>query len=369
MANNQIAEAPALAPEPNQINQDQGEIPEIRTVPGGLTMGMIANTVESFSGKENVREYFEKIELRARLDNWDRQITVDIIRYRLSGEAYRFLKSDLHLESHDISYEELKEKFMKRLSPITVPGESLIKLTRCYQRHDETVSNFVSRLKILGAEILREDLENSLAYEDAGIKRKCKELVLHQFKSGLKRDLIRNLGPLLMRTQNLSIEQAEEFARQEELNQIMLQNRQPSHLVGTVTCFKCGRPNHYANRCRYNANQTQFRPNQRPPNQHFRNESRRPDSYPNQNNQVNSQAHFTQNRNSNPQYRPRNVENRSSEGNEQHNYRDFNDRNLDRRPSSQNPRTTTYNRNSSNSAFNRSLNLQSPSIAPRTEGN
>lgn len=52
MANNQIAEAPALAPEPNQINQDQGEIPEIRTVPGGLTMGMIANTVVIFGKRK-----------------------------------------------------------------------------------------------------------------------------------------------------------------------------------------------------------------------------------------------------------------------------------------------------------------------------
>lgn len=64
----------------------------------GLSLGMITNTVDSFSGKERVEEYFEKIELRSKLDNWDKATTLTIVN-RLSGEAYRFLKSEPSFEA------------------------------------------------------------------------------------------------------------------------------------------------------------------------------------------------------------------------------------------------------------------------------
>lgn len=216
----------------------------------GMSIGMIAMTVDSFSGRESVSEYFEKIELRARLDNWDMKTTVDIVKFRLSGEAYKFLKTDPTLEAANISYDDFKKAFIKRFSPIRIPGEALIKLSRCYQRHDESVANFVTRLKGLGTEIFKEDSENATPAELPGLKRKSEQLVLHQFKSGIKKEYLRNMGTLLMRTENLTIDMAENFARQEELNLVMVNNRQNSGSVLAMRCFKCGMANHMAEFCR-----------------------------------------------------------------------------------------------------------------------
>lgn len=218
-----------------------------------MTLGMIANTVDCFSGRERVREYFDKIELRARLDNWDEKTTLNIIKYRLTGNAYQFYKSDSTLDSELVGYATFKERLIKKFSPVTLPGEALLNLTKCYQRHEESVAHFVIRLKTFGADILKEDLLAAKPNEKAGLEKKCNELVLNQFRIGLKRELLRQLGPVLMRTEHLTIEKAEEYARQEELNDLMLRNRQPTvpvMAVNSITCYQCGKTGHVARNCR-----------------------------------------------------------------------------------------------------------------------
>lgn len=236
-----------------------------------MSVGMVAMTVDTFSGKEKVHEYFEKIELRSRLDNWDQKTTIDIMRFRLVGEAYKFYKTDPALQSSTIAYDEFKARFVKRFSPLKIPGEAMIKLSSCFQRHDEPVVDFVTRLKFLGTEILSEDLATAQADQVPGIIRKCDELVLHQFRSGIKKEYLRNIGTLLMRTENLTIDQAENFARQEELNARMLTQRETS--IMAIQCYRCGGSNHFARECRNqrdNGRQSQFRRNvinnrERPP--------------------------------------------------------------------------------------------------------
>ncbi|KAF2891944.1 hypothetical protein ILUMI_14229 [Ignelater luminosus] len=156
---------------------------------GQLTLGIIANTID-------VIEYFEKIEER---------------------EAYKFYKTDTELNSDLVTYDVSKNKFIHKFSLVKIPGEALLQLSKCFQHHDEPVSKLTTRLKILGSEILKEDLQHASDTEKSGLQRKCNDLVTNQFKIGLRKELMRNLGPLLMRTENLTIDQAEEFARQEEL--------------------------------------------------------------------------------------------------------------------------------------------------------
>lgn len=246
---------------------------------GGLqpivTLGMIANTVQSFSGKEKVEEYFEKIEQRSKLDDWDESTTLKIIKFRLTGDAYKFYKSDKNLMSDTINYAEFKSKFIKKFSPVSIPGENLIKLGKTFQRHDESVSQFVIRLKGIGNDILTEDLKQSSAVEHPGITRKCNELVLNQFKIGIKKEYMKSLGPVLMRERDLTIDRAEELAKQEELSDIMLKSRNNNMNVFSTsarfTCFNCGKQGHNSKNCRnFNSNFNQnFNRNQNNVRQQF----------------------------------------------------------------------------------------------------
>lgn len=242
-------------PPPAGVDAERGEqqAPAAAAVASGcISMGMIANTVPSFSGKENVREYFEKLKIRSRLESWTEKTTIDLIKYRLTGEAYQFLKAESTLQTADITYADFEASFIKKFEPILIPGEPLIKLGRCIQKHDETVAQYVTRLKVIGAEILRTDLAKAADIEKRGLEKKCSELVLNQFKLGLRRELMRQLGPVLMRTDNLTIEKAEEYARQEELNEGMIKNRHAlmvMSLDSSTSCNHCGGPNHLARDC------------------------------------------------------------------------------------------------------------------------
>lgn len=222
------------------------------TIQAHISLGMIANTVESFSGKEKIIEYFDKLEIRAKLDFWDEATTLNILKYRLTGEAYRYYKTD-QSTFDTLDYTNFKNKLIKQFSPTTVPGQALIKLNKCYQRYDESVSQFATRIKLLGRDIYEEDRLYANQNELAGLLKKSQQLTLNQFKIGLKRDLIEKIGTILMREKNLDVEKAEEIAKFEELNQLQLKSRnksQISHINKFVKkCEHCGKQNHLAENC------------------------------------------------------------------------------------------------------------------------
>lgn len=45
-----------------------------------IPLGMVANTVDAFSGKENPKLYFDKLEQRAVLDNWTEDTTLKLFK-------------------------------------------------------------------------------------------------------------------------------------------------------------------------------------------------------------------------------------------------------------------------------------------------
>ncbi|KAG5876857.1 hypothetical protein JTB14_021858 [Gonioctena quinquepunctata] len=140
-------------------------------VPAMYSLGMVATTLDDFSGKDAER-YFEKLELRSKLDGWTEDETVKLLKFKLIGEAYSYLKSDTGLDS--LSYYDLKNKFLKKFTPSKLPGESQWNLSRCFQRLDEEVSSFCTRLRIIGAKLLREDLSGATPEEEAGIRKRIR---------------------------------------------------------------------------------------------------------------------------------------------------------------------------------------------------
>lgn len=183
-------------------------------------LGMIANTVESYNGETNPRHYFEQIEERQLLDGWTEDTTLRIIKYRLRGSAQKFIKSDPELKTLD--YAEFKKRVIKQFTKTRNPGEAMRQLQSCYQKHDEQVSKFATRIRTLGLEVLMEDLKIATPGQIEGMRAKSKQLIVTQFQQGLKRELQDKVGIILMRTENLTLNEAEEIAKCQETNESMM---------------------------------------------------------------------------------------------------------------------------------------------------
>lgn len=87
-----------------------------------------------------------------------------------------------------LNYFELTEKLLRKFTPKRLPGDSLLQLSSRYQRHDENIADFVTRLRLLAAKALEDDLEGVLVREVPGIKKKNKDIQLNQFKMGLSQE-------------------------------------------------------------------------------------------------------------------------------------------------------------------------------------
>lgn len=210
-------------------------------------LGVLAASFESFNGREPKR-YFDKVELRARLDNLSQANTLDLVKLKLTGDAYDFYLSDPSLDT--LSYAEFKNKIFARFVKVEPPGSHHLSLMKIYQKHDEGVAEFVTRLRVVGSKALREDLKSASPLEVPGLKRKNDDLILNQFKVGLRRELFKEVGVLLLREAGLTLEKAEEIVKLQETTSQMLNLRRGAQVENIQgRCYICGENNHLARGC------------------------------------------------------------------------------------------------------------------------
>ncbi|KAG5866375.1 hypothetical protein JTB14_021888 [Gonioctena quinquepunctata] len=141
-----------------------------------------------------------------------------------------------------------ENKFLKKFTPSKLPGESQWNLSRCFQRLDEEVSSFCTRLRIIGAKLLREDLSGATPEEEAGIRKRIRSF-FESVQNRLRKDLMKETGVLLLREENLDLEKAENLGNPRD-HLLMMQGRMSNMKISTVeterVCYTCGKPGHLA---------------------------------------------------------------------------------------------------------------------------
>ena len=254
-----------------------------------FSFALVSNTAEQFCW-ENAVEYFEKIELRGNVENWNEQQVTDIIRCRLTGDAFDFMLQRPELKNRLIKYKDFKKIFLQRFSKHRIPGQIYNEISNCRQTSGETVQSFANRLRHLKTDLLKEDreVENNFA----------SKLILYQFKLGLRTEIKRYIRTQMDNTADLTFEDAVTLADREEMEicQQKFENlnigyvrnnsipniktcyicKKPNHLTkdcrNNQTCYVCKKPGHIAINCR--ARRSNINNNQRYPNSYTPNYSR-----------------------------------------------------------------------------------------------
>lgn len=210
-------------------------------------LGVLASSFDSFNGKDPKR-YFDKVELRAKLDNLSESNTLNLVKLKLTGDAYEFFNSDPSLDM--LGYTEFKNKILARFVKIEPPGSYHLELMKIFQRHDEGIAEFTTRLRVTGVKALKEDLKTASPLEIPGLKKKNDDLILNQFKVGLRRELLKEVGVMLLREPGLTLEKAEEIVKLQETTGKMLGLRRNTQVDNIQSkCFICGESNHLARGC------------------------------------------------------------------------------------------------------------------------
>ena len=160
------------------------------TAPPARIAGAIS-LVSPFSGlptdRYRIQDFISNIEEAALLDGWSDTQKCAITRLRLQPPAKDFLETDTSLPT-TTSWTSLREALMTRFVVSEPYAQAYKLLTDCFQKQNESVQDYASRLRILGNKTLRlgtDPTENS-------VRRKVlQEHLLLQFCKGLQDSLKR----------------------------------------------------------------------------------------------------------------------------------------------------------------------------------
>lgn len=232
-----------------------------------------------FSGKpgENIKEFLAKITQRAVIDNWSEEQTVTIIKYQLTGEAFELLESEDLIQDADVTFKAIEKLLLSKYTKKIIPGQGLFKLSKCTQLHKESVSEYTTRLKIIGRDLLKENMATIDLTQDADVqatKRRHEKDLVQQFQRGLNPDIAKLIVLELLRNPKATFDEVVELAQQAEVSNEILQQPKRSNewRVCETTerrsnipdrrgvfnngnyherrCLKCNQKGHLANNCR-----------------------------------------------------------------------------------------------------------------------
>lgn len=139
------------------------------------------DTISNFTGRQNVHEFLNSIEVTSTLFNWNDETKATILKMKLKGQAFDFLLSDRGLiNSRDWS--DLKTKLVKHSAPRPTPYQAVSKFNGIRQFNQESVNEYVLRIKKAGKEIIKLTGD---PVTDIILQENLDRMLLTQFINGL----------------------------------------------------------------------------------------------------------------------------------------------------------------------------------------
>lgn len=172
-------------------------------------LGSFLDAVLPFSGQDQsytVSDYFALIDDIGKHQRWSDFDKLLVARLRLTGEALQFYKQQRQLRSTS-SYSDFVLAFKDRFEERSEPHLAIRDLVQSYQRPNESVKQFASRLEALSYHTIAPSLE-----KDEGAEACRLNLLKSAFLQGLRPELRRLVLPQNSKTYS----QAKEAACWEE---------------------------------------------------------------------------------------------------------------------------------------------------------
>lgn len=178
-----------LEAEDNDIFIGQTEDEEQNNRTPAPNVGGQVYLVPRFTGLDDVSidQFIEMTDLAASLTTWTPVQTFHVAKLRLGGAAADHVRA---CSTKITSWETMKKELKLRFKP-RIPRHVLeLKLASCTQRKGETVSEYATRLRLIGRQIsqvlLDTGIEGNVAASEAVAER-----IFHTFLNGLRKEIKR----------------------------------------------------------------------------------------------------------------------------------------------------------------------------------